>query len=113
MWQASTNFTHLVSHTKHPQHHLITTGLYSLSRHPSYSAWYLWSLSTQLLLSNPLCMAGYAYVGWRFFAARIEYEEMKLVEFFGEEYEQYQQRVWSGIPGLMTRGERDAGGVRR
>ena len=112
MWQASTNFTHLVSHTRHPSHRLITSGLYSLCRHPSYAAWYMWSIGTQLLLANPLCAAAYAYVGWRFFQARVEYEEERLLEFFGAQYDDYRRRVPTGIPFLRTRAEVAAAAVR-
>ena len=108
MYQCSTNFTHLISPQRDPSHHLITGGLYSVSRHPSYTAWYAWSVLTQLLLVNPLCSLGYAVAGWRFFASRIEYEEARLMAFFGKDYREYQRRVWSGIPFLTTRGEREA-----
>jgi protein-S-isoprenylcysteine O-methyltransferase len=106
MYQCSTNFTHIISPYRHPQHHLITGGLYSLSRHPSYTAWYAWSVLTQLLLLNPVCTVGYAIAGWRFFASRVEYEDARLIEFFGKDYKEYQRRVWSGIPFLSMRGER-------
>ena len=108
MWQASTNFTHLVSHSRHPQHQLITSGLYSACRHPAYAAWYAWSILTQMLLANPVCAVAYAVVGFRFFQARIEYEEMRLVEFFGREYEEYRSRVPTGIPFLSTKAEVEA-----
>ena len=108
MWQASTNFTHLVSHARHPSHRLVTSGLYGLCRHPSYAAWYAWSILTQVLLANPLCAVGYAYVGWRFFEGRIEYEEARLTEFFGAEYADYRRRTPTGIPFLRTRAERAA-----
>ena len=108
MWQASTNFTHLVSHQRHPSHQLITSGLYSVCRHPAYAAWYAWSILTQVLLANPLCAVGYAVVGFRFFQARIEYEEYKLVEFFGRQYEEYRRAVPTGIPFLNTKAEVEA-----
>lgn len=83
----------------------------------------MWTVGTQLLLCNPICVVGYSIVAWRFFKARIEYvylipleycvqhvftlnmcvffaryEEERLVEFFGEQYTNYQARVWSGVP---------------
>ena len=102
MYHGSTNFTHIISHSATPTHHLITGGLYALSRHPSYTAWLAWSISTQLLLCNPICTIGFAIVGWRFFQRRIEYEERTLCAFFGRQYEEYVRRVWVGIPFLVT-----------
>ena len=102
MFHGSTNFTHIISHTAAPHHHLITGGLYALSRHPSYTAWLGWSVCTQLLLCNPVCTVGFAVVCWRFFQRRIEYEERTLCGFFGRQYEEYVRRVWVGIPFLIT-----------
>ena len=102
MYHGSTNFTHIISHTAAPTHHLITGGLYALSRHPSYTAWLGWSVCTQLLLCNPVCAVGFAVVGWQFFQRRIEYEERTLCSFFGRQYEEYVRCVWVGIPFLTT-----------
>ena len=106
MYHGSTNFTHIISHTAAPTHHLITGGLYAVSRHPSYTAWLGWSVCTQLLLCNPVCAIGFAVVGWQFFQRRIEYEERTLCSFFGRQYEEYVRRVWVGIPLLVTSTER-------
>ena len=106
MYHGSTNFTHIISYTATPSHHLITGGLYALSRHPSYTAWLGWSICTQLLLCNPVCTVGFAIVGWRFFQRRIEYEERTLCQFFGRQYDDYVRRVWVGIPLLVTSTER-------
>jgi len=108
MYQAGTNFTHLVAAVHQPHHRLITTGLYGLVRHPAYSGWYIWCIATQLLLVNPLCIVGYALISWRFFQQRIEYEETKMIQFFGSQYIDYQQRVPTGIPFLQTYRERQS-----
>ncbi|CAI5502825.1 unnamed protein product [Closterium sp. Naga37s-1] len=67
-------------------------------RHPGYTGWFMWSIATQLLLVNPLCTLAFALVSWRFFAARIPYEEFYLHQFFGLEYARYAASVPSGIP---------------
>ena len=55
-------------------------------------------MSIQLILLNPICCLGYAIVGWKFFKERIYEEEITLLNFFGEDYLKYKQRVRSGLP---------------
>jgi protein-S-isoprenylcysteine O-methyltransferase len=98
MLEAGSNFSHLVRHTKAPSHQLVTTGLYSRVRHPSYFGFFWWGIGTQLVSGNTICLLGYAVVLWRFFSKRIEGEEELLVRFFGDEYVQYRKRTRVGIP---------------
>mmetsp|Transcript_20634 Transcript_20634/g.18279 ORF Transcript_20634/g.18279 Transcript_20634/m.18279 type:complete len:196 (-) Transcript_20634:166-753(-) len=51
---AKSNFTHMVSYSKKSSHKLITHGVYAFSRHPGYFGWYIWSVSTQIMISNPI-----------------------------------------------------------
>ena len=101
MVECGPNFTHVVQHNQRAGHKLITTGPYAYVRHPAYSGWFIWSLSTQLILCNPVCLVGYAFVTWQFFAARIDYEEQRMLTFFGDSYRQYQRTVQPGIPFLQ------------
>jgi len=55
MYTAENNFTHVVAENKNSKHSLVTSGLYSLCRHPSYAGWFYWSIGSQLVLQNPLC----------------------------------------------------------
>ena len=48
MFTAKTNFNHYVQYVKQRGHQLVTTGIYSLCRHPSYMGWFLWSIGTQV-----------------------------------------------------------------
>jgi len=100
MWTAKANFNHLIQWEKNPEHVLVTSGIYSLSRHPSYVGWFLWSVGTQVLLKNPLCFLAYTVVSWRFFRERIFEEEHTLINFFGDDYLDYQERVGTGLPGV-------------
>ena len=100
MFTAGSNFTHQVQNVKRPNHSLVTTGVYSLFRHPSYVGWFYWSIGTQILVFNPVCSVGYAIVTWMFFRERIEEEEKLLLWFFGDEYSQYKEKVGTGIPFL-------------
>ena len=98
MYTASSNFNHYVQHKHRRGHELVTSGIYSFFRHPSYVGWFYWSVGTQLMMLNPLCCVAYTLASWRFFRDRIEYEEMTLISFFGEQYLQYQGRVPTGLP---------------
>uniref|UniRef100_H2ZAC1 Protein-S-isoprenylcysteine O-methyltransferase n=1 Tax=Ciona savignyi TaxID=51511 RepID=H2ZAC1_CIOSA len=98
MYTAGTNFTHLVQYQKNDSHELVMNGLYSLVRHPAYSGWFCWSISTQLLLINPICLVGYTIATWKFFQERIYFEEITLLNFFGQQYLDYKKTVPSGIP---------------
>ncbi|CAE8636079.1 unnamed protein product [Polarella glacialis] len=100
LFTAQSNFTHLLAWQKEPSHRLVTAGVYRLCRHPGYVGWFMWSVSTQLVLGNIICLAAYAVVSWRFFAGRIPHEEAMLVEFFGDQYLEYAEQVPCGIPGI-------------
>lgn len=98
MVTAGRSFNHYVQHTRHQDHMLVTNGVYNLFRHPSYVGWFYWSIGTQVMLCNPLCLIGYTIVSWRFFKERIYEEEIYLLNFFGEDYLEYQKRVGTGLP---------------
>ncbi|KAH6668862.1 S-isoprenylcysteine O-methyltransferase [Halenospora varia] len=98
MLHAGSNFSHIVSHTKKSSHELVTTGIYSILRHPSYFGFFWWGIGTQLVCGNVVCLMGYAVVLWRFFERRIGGEEELLVGFFGEEYVKFRERTRVGIP---------------
>lgn len=67
-------------------------------RHPSYVGWFWWSIGTQIILFNPICIVLYILVSWKFFHDRIYLEEITLLNFFGKEYQDYQQTVPTGLP---------------
>ncbi|XP_038629639.1 protein-S-isoprenylcysteine O-methyltransferase isoform X1 [Scyliorhinus canicula] len=98
MLTAGSNFNHIVQNEKAETHRLVTTGIYSWSRHPSYVGWFYWSIGTQVILCNPICVLGYTLASWRFFRERIEEEEMTLIQFFGEDYEHYKKRIPTRLP---------------
>lgn len=71
MKQAGTNFNHQVQSKKNEGHELVTTGLYSHFRHPSYFGFFWWGLGTQVVLGNTVSFIAYAGVLWYFFHTRI------------------------------------------
>lgn len=98
MWTAGYNFHHYIRDNPDPEQTLTTTGIYSLIRHPSYFGWFYWAISTQVLLSNPICTILYAALSWYTFNTRIKIEEETLVRDFGRDYWEYRSRVGVGIP---------------
>ncbi|CAL1682393.1 unnamed protein product [Lasius platythorax] len=98
MCTAKHNFNHVVQSERSDNHQLVTHGVYSLCRHPSYVGWFYWSIGTQLVLQNPLCFCAYALMSWRFFHDRVQIEEITLLNFFGEDYVKYQEKVGTGLP---------------
>jgi protein-S-isoprenylcysteine O-methyltransferase len=98
MYTAGRSFNHYVQEERQSDHVLVTNGVYRLVRHPSYFGWFIWSVGTQILLANPICVVVYAIASWKFFKSRITYEEFHLIKFFGKQYTDYQRRVPSGVP---------------
>lgn len=105
--QLGKNFNHRIRIQKSEEHELITTGLYSFRcifhfifsffRHPAYTGWFYFSIGTQVLLNNPLCIIAYAIASWYFFYKRIPYEESLLLSFFPE-YRNYREKTYIFIP---------------
>ncbi|XP_076180826.1 isoprenylcysteine carboxylmethyltransferase ste14 isoform X1 [Ptiloglossa arizonensis] len=98
MFTAKHNFNHIVQREKMNNHELVTYGVYRLCRHPSYVGWFYWSIGTQLILQNPICLLAYTVVSWRFFHDRILIEEVTLLNFFKQDYVEYQKVVGTGLP---------------
>jgi len=98
MITAGSNFTHQVADEHASGHILVKGGIYSILRHPAYFGWFWWSIGSQVLLGNPICLVLYSLASWSFFANRIPYEELTLSKFFGDEYTRYARRTIIGIP---------------
>lgn len=49
MVTAHRNFNHVVQNVKQDDHQLVTHGVYSIFRHPSYVGWFYWSMGTQVI----------------------------------------------------------------
>jgi protein-S-isoprenylcysteine O-methyltransferase len=116
MAEAGTNFNHTPAKMKKEGHVLVTAGVYTYLRHPSYCAFFWWAIGTQILVGNKVSLLGFAFVLWNFFKRRIQgelvfvdrsldccankctAEEITLVQFFGMDYEEYRKRTITGIP---------------
>lgn len=98
MITAGESFSHIISQKKKEGHVLVTEGVYSISRHPSYTGFFYWAIGTELMLMNPVCIGGFCIVLWKFFHDRIVFEERYLINFFGDDYIKYRQTTRTWIP---------------
>jgi len=80
-------------------HRLVTSGIYSVIRHPSYLGLLLNALGWVLAFRS-----GVGILLWALLippvVARIGAEEVLLASQFGAEYEAFRARTWRMIPGL-------------
>lgn len=98
LYTAKSNFTHLVATRKKEKHVLVKNGIYKFSRHPSYFGFFIWSVGTQIMCNNPICILGFTFVLYHFFKDRILHEEYMLITFFGQDYVNYRKEVPILIP---------------
>lgn len=98
MVEASTSFNHHVASMKDHDHILITSGIFSIVRHPSYLGFYMFTLGSQMMLFNPICFLAFAYVLHQFFSSRIRTEEVHLIRFFGTDYRNYRDNTPTYLP---------------
>lgn len=98
MMKCGESFNHYIQTLRKENHVLVTDGIYSWFRHPSYTGFYYWSIGTQLVLHNPVSGLLFAIAGWKFFSQRIPYEERSLIRLFGDQYYDYVRRSYIGIP---------------
>ena len=76
----------------------MTTGFYGIARHPSYFGFLVWTIGTQLMLLNIICLIGFPFGLYMFFSDRIIEEEGLLIEFFGNDYIEYKKKVGILMP---------------
>ena len=74
MGEAGTNFNHTPAKMKKEGHVLVTTGVYTYLRHPSYCAFFWWAIGSQILVGNKVSLFGFGFVLWNFFKRRIRGE---------------------------------------
>lgn len=82
-----------------PGHALVTSGIYSHIRNPSYLGLLVLSLGWALAFRSGVGVL-VAALNIPPIVARIRSEERLLREHFGEEYEAYRARTWRLIPGV-------------
>lgn len=78
---------------------LITEGLYSKFRHPSYTGAWILMLGDALLFQSYIGLGILGIGMFIVYLKRIKEEEEMLLLEFGEDYEQYMERTWKFLPG--------------
>jgi protein-S-isoprenylcysteine O-methyltransferase len=91
------NFTHVVKSRIDGAHRLITKGVYSFFRHPSYTGYFYFSVFGQIFIGNFISSVLFFVVLSRFFNDRIEFEEEALLRSFPE-YLAYKEKTYILIP---------------
>lgn len=71
---AKLSFSHEIRTMPVASHKLITHSIYAWSRHPAYVGWFIWAVSTQVLLANPLSIVCFACAALYFYKKRISFE---------------------------------------
>lgn len=77
---------------------LDTSGPFEMVRHPMYSAWIIMILPGIAMASGVWPIFITSFIAWLFFRKWAVVEEEKLIEQFGQPYEEYRQRVGPLIP---------------
>ncbi|VEU42841.1 unnamed protein product [Pseudo-nitzschia multistriata] len=111
MMKCGESFNHYIQTERKENHVLVTDGIYTWFRHPSYTGFYYWSIGTQVVLHNPWSAILFAVAGWKFFSQRIPYEERSLLRLFGDQYYDYVGRTYVGIPFVPSIPNRKEGAV--
>jgi len=82
-------------------HTLITSGIYRKIRHPMYLSFFMWAIGQALLIANWLAGPWGLLAVVLIYLFRVEHEEQQLLDQFGSEYEQYQDKTGRLLPKLM------------
>lgn len=81
-----------------PREMLVTHGIYSFCRFPGYLGWFLFFCFTQIVLLNVICFVIFGFLLWQLFPIRINEDEYRLSDMFGEEFSMYASKVPCGFP---------------
>ncbi|MFP6677496.1 MAG: protein-S-isoprenylcysteine O-methyltransferase [Pirellulaceae bacterium] len=84
-------------------HGLITSGVYSMVRHPMYTSMFLLGIAQALFLPNWIAGPAYLVSFGTLYVLRVRTEEKMMLDQFGTEYEQYMQRSGRLTPRLRLK----------
>jgi protein-S-isoprenylcysteine O-methyltransferase Ste14 len=80
------------------KHELITRGIYSMIRHPMYASQWLWVIAQPLLLQNWIAGFLNLLLFIPFYFLRVKAEEQLMLEKFGNQYQDYMEKVGAILP---------------
>lgn len=89
-----------VSVSQHKEHALVTTGIYSYIRHPSYLGLHLMFMALGFSMLNYMAVLVLIASSWALLNIRIKIEEAELIRIFGDEYRDYVRRTSAMVPFL-------------
>ncbi len=78
---------------------LMTEGLYSKFRHPSYTGAWILMLGDAIMFQSYIGLAILGVGMFIVYMKRIKVEEEMLLSEYGKEYQQYMERTWKFLPG--------------
>ncbi len=81
-------------------HRLVTSGIFQYIRHPIYAAHLLWAVAQALLLHNWIAGFSYLIIALPHYLLRVNAEEKMMLDRFGDEYRQYQEKTGRLFPGF-------------
>jgi protein-S-isoprenylcysteine O-methyltransferase Ste14 len=77
---------------------LITSGVYSMCRHPVYAAWLLFFVPSLALFINSWAFLSAPFVMYFLVGALVTKEDIYLEETFGQEYLAYKHKIPAILP---------------
>ncbi len=83
-------------------HGLVTSGVYSVIRHPMYSSMFLLGIAQLLFLPNWVAGPAYLLSFGVLYMFRVRAEERMMLDHFGTEYEQYMRKAGRLVPQVWT-----------
>ena len=75
------------------EHKLITTGVYSIVRHPMYTSFMLTIIGNGLILANWFILGFGLAVSVISYIIRLDDEERMMEDYFGDEYREYKKKT--------------------
>ncbi len=89
-----------------PPKKLLKCGTYSMCRHPMYLGFIVYTLGLTITFGTAWSLAAWGAISASIVAFALLYEERKLLERYGREYEDYKKRVPSFFPKLPEKDDR-------
>ncbi len=80
---------------------LITSGPYSIIRHPFYAAFLLILGSTLFITANWLIGFSWVFMTFLEIYSRLHFEDSLMTEYFGNQFREYMQRTGSLFPNIV------------
>ncbi|OIP61128.1 MAG: hypothetical protein AUK29_10630 [Nitrospirae bacterium CG2_30_53_67] len=80
------------------KHQLVTHGIYSVIRHPSYTGLILGFLGLLIFLQSTFGILAFIFLALPLYLYRITIEERALLEAFGEQYVIYRKNTYRLLP---------------